>query len=148
MKIIAKNLLLLLFITTLTSLTTISTTTISKSSSYVGKWKGEDKGDIGFLTLDDEGYASFDSGGQIMGGKSYNHQGVKASMRYEINENVTPYSIDFIIIDLTQNVELGRLQGVVKLIEDDKLRMAIGFGGLPRPTDFTKDAIIFNRVIK
>ena len=141
MKTIAKNLLLLLLITTLTSLTNIST-------SYVGKWKGEDKGDIGFLTLDDEGYAYFDSGGQIIGGKSYNHQGVNASMRYEINENVTPYSIDFIITDLTQNVELGRLQGVVKLIEDNKLRMAIGFGGVPRPTDFTKDAIIFNRVYK
>lgn len=140
MNIIAKNLLLLLFIITLTSLTSIST-------SYVGKWKGEDKGDIGFLTLDEEGYVTFVFDGTITGGKSYDQQGVKASMRYVINRNVIPHSIDFIITDLTLNKEIGRLKGVLKLIEDNnKLRMAIGFGGVPRPTDFTKDAIIFNRV--
>ena len=112
-----------------------------------GKWKGKDKGDIGFLTLSSEGYATFEFNGQIMGGRSYDHQGVKAAMKYTVNNGTSPKSIDFIIIDLSSDEELGRLKGIINMKSRDEMQMALTFGGgAGRPTDFENDAIVFNRM--
>ena len=114
---------------------------------HVGKWKGKDKGDIGFLTLSSEGYATFEFNGQIMGGRSYDHQGVKAAMKYTVNNGTSPKSIDFIIIDLSSDEELGRLKGIINMKSRDEMQMALTFGGgAGRPTDFENDAIVFNRM--
>ena len=139
MKTLKKTSFFLFLLITLSSFT-------DTSSSYTGKWKGEDKGDIGFLTLSEDSYATFEFNNQTMGGKSYVHNNVKASMTYVVDKNVTPNSIDFIITDLTAKKELGRLKGIIKKITDNKIMLAIGFGGKARPTDFSEDAIYFNRM--
>ncbi|AXG71611.1 hypothetical protein KORDIASMS9_03868 [Kordia sp. SMS9] len=114
---------------------------------YVGKWKGKDKGDIGFLTLSSDGYATFEFNGQTMGGKSYNHQGVNAAMKYTVNSGMSPKGIDFIIIDNKANKELGRLKGIINMKSRNEMQMAMTFGGgTGRPTDFSNDAIVFDRV--
>ncbi|MEM6722023.1 MAG: hypothetical protein AAF611_22030 [Bacteroidota bacterium] len=114
---------------------------------HVGKWKGKDKGDIGFLTLSGDGYATFEFGGQILGGKNYNHQGKSASMKYTVNDGTSPKGIDFIIIDNRSKKELGRLKGIIKMNSRNEMQMALRFGGgVGRPTDFSEDAIVFNRV--
>lgn len=114
--------------------------------SYVGKWKGQDKGDIGFLTLSAEGYAIFEFNGQTMGGKSYNHQGVNAAMKYTVDTTSSPYKIDFIIHDNDADTELGRLKGIIEMNNSEKMKMAMTFGGgSGRPTDFSVDAITFFR---
>ncbi|WP_298511582.1 hypothetical protein [uncultured Kordia sp.] len=115
--------------------------------NHVGKWKGQDKGEIGFLTLTSDGYASFEIGGQVVGGRSYAMQGVNAAMKYTINNGVTPTGIDFIIIDNGSKKELGRLKGIIKMKSNDEMQMAMTFGGgTGRPTDFSTDAIVFKRV--
>ncbi|MEJ6791258.1 MAG: hypothetical protein QNK89_00570 [Lacinutrix sp.] len=120
--------------------------TISEGE-HVGRWKGKDKGDIGFLTLSSDGFATFEFIGQEMGGKSYDHQGVKASMKYIVDYNNSPASIYFIIIDKSTDTELGRLKGIIKMNSSDEMNMAITFGGGPgRPTDFIDDSIIFSHV--
>jgi len=114
---------------------------------HIGKWKGKDKGDIGFLTLSSDGYATFEFNGQIMGGKSYNHQGRTASMKYTVNKGVSPTAIDFMIIDKSANKELARLKGIIKMTSRNEMQMALRFGGgAGRPTDFSTDAIVFSRV--
>ncbi|QHI35572.1 hypothetical protein IMCC3317_09180 [Kordia antarctica] len=114
---------------------------------HVGKWKGKDKGDIGFLTLSSDGYATFEFNGQTMGGKSYDHQGTKAAMKYTVNDGTSPTSIDFIILDLEEDTELGRLKGIINMKTSNEMEMAISFGGgAGRPTDFSNDAIVFNRM--
>lgn len=114
---------------------------------HVGKWKGQDKGDIGFLTLTKDGYATFEFNGQTMGGKSYNHQGVNAAMKYTVNNGTSPTGIDFIIYDNDAKAELGRLKGIIKMNNKNEMQMAITFGGgAGRPTDFSSDAIVFDRV--
>ncbi|WP_241148001.1 hypothetical protein [Lacinutrix jangbogonensis] len=115
-------------------------------SEYVGKWKGKDKGDIGFLTLSSEGYSTFEFNGQSMGGKSYDHQGKKAAMKYTIDDKTSPASIGFIIIDNESNTEMGRIKGILEMKSSDELQMAMAFGGGTRPTDYSKDAIVFNRI--
>ncbi|WP_046744720.1 hypothetical protein [Kordia zhangzhouensis] len=114
---------------------------------HVGRWKGKDKGDIGYLTLTSEGYATFEFNGQTMGGKSYNHQGVNAAMKYTVNYGTSPASIDFIIVDNKDNEEMGRLKGIINMKSRNEMQMALRFGGgAGRPTDFSVDAIVFNRV--
>lgn len=114
---------------------------------YEGRWKGEDKDDIGFLTLSSDGYATFEFDGGILGGKSYDYLGVTASMKYIVDENTSPKGIDFIIIDNSTEKELGRLKGIFQLISNGEMEMAISFGEKPtRPTDFSEDAIVFSRV--
>ncbi|WP_420573894.1 hypothetical protein [Kordia sp.] len=114
---------------------------------HIGKWKGQDKGDIGFLTLSSDGYATFEFNGQTLGGKSYDHQGRKAAMKYTVNTGTTPTSIDFIIVESKSKKELGRLKGIIKMNSRNEMQMAMTFGGgTGRPKDFTKDAIVFDRV--
>lgn len=114
---------------------------------HVGKWKGKDKGDIGFLTLTKDGYATFEFNGQTMGGKSYNHQGTNAAMKYTVNNGTSPKGIDFIIIDNKADKELGRLKGIINMKSRNEMQMAMTFGGgTGRPTDFSEDAIVFDRV--
>lgn len=114
---------------------------------HVGKWKGKDKGDIGFLTLTEDGYATFEFNGQIMGGKSYNHQGTNAAMKYTVNYGTSPTSIDFIIVNNKEKAEMGRLKGIIKMKSRNEMQMALKFGGgSGRPTNFSTDAIVFNRV--
>ena len=114
--------------------------------SFVGKWKGQDKGDIGFLTLDPDGYALFEFEGQTMGGKSYNHQGRKVAMTYIVDTSRNPHPIDFIITDKEQDREIGRLKGIISMKSNNEMQMALTFGGgTGRPTDFSSDAIVFER---
>ncbi|MFD1063947.1 hypothetical protein ACFQ1Q_11880 [Winogradskyella litorisediminis] len=124
----------------------LSSFTKIEDKSYVGKWKGEDKGDIGFLILSKEGYATFEFEGQAMGGKSYNHKGIEASMKYIVNTSSKPYAIDFIITNLSNDEELGRLIGIIEMNDKSTMKMALTFGGgSERPSDFSQDAITFNR---
>ncbi|MEM6686205.1 MAG: hypothetical protein AAF617_10505 [Bacteroidota bacterium] len=140
MKILKKLSLALVTILMLFSFT-------APEGDYVGKWKGKDKGDIGYLTLSSDGYATFEFNGQILGGKSYNHQGTSASMKYTVNKGVSPASIDFMIINNGTKKELGRLKGIIKMNSRNEMQMAIRFGGgAGRPTDFSTDAITFSRV--
>lgn len=119
---------------------------LKDSPSYVGKWKGDDKGDVGYLTLSEDNYATFEFNGEIMGGKSFDHKGTSASMKYKVDTSYSPYRIDFVIIDNGNEDELGRLKGIVKMIESNKMRLALGFGESERPTDFSEEnSIYFDR---
>ena len=46
---------------------TFSTQSVS-AQSLVGKWKGEDNGEVGVINFDKEGYVSFTVGGELVGG--------------------------------------------------------------------------------
>ncbi len=118
----------------------------SNTATYVGKWKGEDKGDIGYMTFTEDNYASFNFNGKIMGGKSYTQNGIKASMKYSIDNNSVPNKIDFIISNNTTKKEMGRLKGIIKMISDDKIELSMGFGKKERPKNFETDALVFSRV--
>ncbi|RZN79936.1 MAG: hypothetical protein EVB11_12105 [Winogradskyella sp.] len=130
----------------LTALFLFSAFSIDGEKTYVGKWKGKDQGEIGFLTLTEDNYAIFEFNGQIVGGKSYNSQGVDASMKYTVDTSSEPYKIDFIILDNSEGEELGRLKGIIKMNNRNEMEMAMTFGGgTERPTDFSVDNITFSR---
>ncbi|MFK7951138.1 MAG: hypothetical protein AB8G11_26390 [Saprospiraceae bacterium] len=139
MKILKKSLFTVLILTSLFSFTTTE-------SSYVGKWKGQDKGEIGFLILDNDGYIKIEFEEQTIGGKSFYQNNVELSMKYVVNDFVFPSSIDLIIVRNSDDKELRRMKGIVSLESNDEMLIALNFDGTERPKDFLKDAITFNRV--
>ena len=116
----------------------------SQKEDFVGKWIGEDKGDIGYIVFDEEGYASFEIEGQIMGGKDFTMNGQKGKMTYSINDKVNPIEIDFIItkIDTEESMEL---LGIAEFIDKDTVNFSISYNSV-RPTQFGETSIILKRV--
>lgn len=116
----------------------------SQKEDFVGKWIGEDKGDIGYIVFDEEGYASFEIEGQIMGGKDFTMNGQKGKMTYSINDKVSPVEIDFIItkIDTEESMEL---LGIAEFIDKDTVNFSISYDSV-RPTQFGETSIILKRV--
>ena len=116
----------------------------SQKEDFVGKWIGEDKGDIGYIVFDEEGYASFEIEGQIMGGKEFTMNGQKGKMTYSINDKVNPIEIDFIItkIDTEESMEL---LGIAEFIDKDTVNFSISYNSV-RPTQFGETSIILKRV--
>lgn len=120
--------------------------TTEKDNRYIGKWIGQDKGDVGFLTLTKDRYATFEFDNEIWGGRSYKHGSILAALKYSVNTKKSPYQINFIIWDKKKAVEAGRMKGIIKFKNDNEMLMAINFTGSEiRPQDFSIDTITFIR---
>ncbi|SDS00778.1 uncharacterized domain TIGR03067 protein [Formosa sp. Hel1_31_208] len=113
--------------------------------SIFGTWKGEDKGDIGFVTFEKDGYAFFEADGEKMGGREFMLEGEKAKMMYRLNTETNPIELDF-EITFIETEDTRTLLGILNFITEDKMTFAIGFGGSERPTEFNdENSIIFER---
>lgn len=113
------------------------------TEDFIGRWKGEDKGDIGYIIFDKEGYATFKMGNQVIGGKEFVLNGEKGKMTYKINTTLNPIQIDFTVTKFDSK-EVKTLLGIAEFIDNDRFKLALGFG-FQRPEDFSKNTIIFNR---
>ncbi|RAJ13450.1 hypothetical protein [Olleya aquimaris] len=136
-----KKLLLLVFILPLMSFNLLNT-----DFNIVGTWKGYDNGDIGYAIFDKEGYATFESNGESMGGKEFMMNDEKAQMTFILNKETQPMEIDF-VITLLESGETQSLLGIIQFENKDKLRLGVGFDGGDRPLDFDEEnSIYFERV--
>ena len=135
-----KVFIILLIIPFLTAFTLTKT-----KEDFIGKWTGEDKGDIGSIIFDKEGYATFMMGDQVFGGKEFIMSGKKGNMTYSINTETTPIQIDF-VVEKIESGEEKRLLGIVKFINDNSIKLALSFNSAEgRPKSFD-ESIILNRV--
>ncbi|CAM1339693.1 hypothetical protein [Tenacibaculum aestuarii] len=113
--------------------------------SIVGKWKGEDKKEVGYIVFKENGYAYFKSQGQTLGGKKFVIDGEKATMSYEVDYTKTPIEID-LVVRTKKSGEISRLLCIAEKIKENAIKLQFGFNG-KRPTEFNdKDGIIFQRV--
>ena len=128
------------------SFTLFSAFTLVETPAYVGKWRGQDKGDIGYVTFTDDGYAIFEFDGQIMGGKSFVRDGVEASMQYEVEKKENYYNVDIIVKKNENDETMGILQGIFKMNSETEMVLALGFDGSSRPTDFETNQITLRKV--
>jgi hypothetical protein len=108
----------------------------TETNQFVGRWTGEDNGDIGYMVFDAEGYAPFEIKGQVFGGKEFTLQGKKGSMMYEINNTTKPIEVDFIVTQL-ETGEQKRMLCIAKFTDANNMRFAMGFNNT-RPTEFTE----------
>jgi hypothetical protein len=137
--------LLSLFITI-----TFFTQTIA-AQSLVGKWKGEDNGEVGIINFDKDGYVSFTVGGELVGGKNYQAEGLTFDMFYETDDSVTPHTVDFVIKMDEGQVEVARMQGIYNLVDKKTLVINMKFDGTERPTaldDASEDQITLKKMKK
>lgn len=119
--------------------------TLQTESSFVGKWKGEDKGDIGVIDLTADGYATFEMNGEVLGGPEFLMEGVRMKMTYTINTNTTPMQLDFTMTKLSTD-ESRTMPGIVRFESDNAMRLAMNFNDT-RANEFTEDnSILLNRV--
>ena len=131
-----KKIILLLLVT----FSIFSFNTINDASKIIGKWKGEDNLEIGYMIFQEDGFAYFEIQGQIFGGKEFNFGGDKGQMTFEINDTTNPITIDFIVTKLSTG-EQNKLLAIAEFIDDNTMNFAIGFDG-NRPTDFDNDKSI------
>jgi len=104
--------------------------------SLFGLWKGVDRGEVGFLRLDDKGVAIFSFYDETLGGEDFMVNGVSAKLTYLVDSTKNPINLDFIVTNLDSNLELGRLLCIVEFIDDLKIKLRINFEGPVRPVNF------------
>lgn len=126
----ASTSLLILWITL-----SFTTTTLS-AQSLIGKWKGEDGGEVGIITFDKEGYVAFTVNGESIGGKAYKVEGMVFDMVYEIDDTVTPHTMDFVISMDGSELEVSRMEGIYRFDDDKTLVINMKFDGSGRPEAF------------
>lgn len=114
--------------------------TLQTKNDFIGKWAGEDKNTLGFITFDNEGYASFEIQGQIMGGKEFEINGEKGTMVYTINTKANPIELDLTMTKFTSGEEKTMLC-IAKFDDNDTMSFAMGLDNV-RPTNFDGDTTI------
>jgi uncharacterized protein (TIGR03067 family) len=108
-----------------------------KPIDLIGKWTGEDEGQIGFITFDQEGYATFEIQGQVIGGKEFVMNGKKGKMTYEFNLNKNPIEIDLTITKLESN-EQKKILCIAEFKDENNMIFASKFDS-ERPTEFNDE---------
>ncbi len=121
-----------LFIRTFFLLSTFLLTHQMNAQSLVGNWKGEDDGEVGVINFDEDGYVSFTVNGEEIGGKQYKSEGLVFNMFYEINDAVTPHTMDF-VIKMADDIEVGRMMGIYAFDGNETLIINMNFDGGERP---------------
>ena len=123
----------------------LSFITQAPTNSFVGKWVGESKGDVGYMAFDPEGYATIELDGQELGGKEFDVEGDRSQLGYEFNDSVQPIELNFLLRNLDTEEEKKMLL-IARFLSKDSLQLATNFNEF-RPTEFTEDnSIILNRV--
>jgi len=112
--------------------------------NIIGKWKGQDKREIGFLSFDEKGYAEMEMAGQKMGGENFMVKGRKCSLKYKLTTSVKPNQLDIIMTDLNTK-ETRKMLCIINFVDDTSLDIASNFSD-KRPQAFTKSNSI--RLIK
>ena len=109
--------------------------------NIVGKWTGiDDSNDKGSFVFDSEGYATMIKDGESMGGKEFEMQGIKACMRYKIDESSTPIKFD-IIVTFLKTKEVRSMKMLLKIVDNNTIELASNFNET-RPKSFTEENTI------
>lgn len=131
-----KTTLQLLFLFLISSVTI----TAQNQKDFYGKWTGEDKGEIGFIIFDSEGYAAFETDGQVIGGKEFMMNGEKGKMTYSINMDAKPIEIDLTVTRISSGDE-RIIRCIAQFIDQDSMLFALAFDA-DRPKNFDDDSFI------
>jgi hypothetical protein len=136
-----KNIILLALV--VLSLTSFNTKD-SASFNIVGRWKGIDNKEIGYVVFQADGYAYFEMNGKKMGGKSFTENGKKASMKYKFDDSDRLMKID-IIVQIVGEKTSQSLLGIGEKIDDNSFKMQMSYDNV-RPKAFDKkETIVFKR---
>ncbi len=106
------------------------------AQSLIGKWKGTSEGEVGMMTFDKAGYVTFTTGGQSIGGKEFDAEGITMSMTYETDATTDPHTIDLVMTMGKEKIEVARMPGIYKFEGKKTLIINMNFDGTERPLKF------------
>jgi len=104
-----------------------------KEFDIVGNWEMTDFWSNKSATVfTNDGYISITINGEKIDGKNFiirggPHDGEKGEMKYVINANKSPIQID--VIALKDNIEKGRILGIIIPVNHTKILMLLSFDG-------------------
>lgn len=115
-----KKLLLLLFIISFADIA------IAQDKNLVGTWKAINfEGSTAEFIFDSEGYITMISEGIEFGGKEFDLEGIKASLKYETDQTTSPFKLLYRLIDLSGNLDSAAMGGVYRYINNDEILMRL-----------------------
>lgn len=113
-----------------------------KTIDLVGVWSSTDYSDNKSKTsFSPDGYISMTLHGEEIDGKNFiirggPNNGESGQLKYEINANQNPIPLD--IIALKDNIEKGRLLGLIIPVSLNEIKIILNFEGI-RPKGATED---------
>jgi len=116
-------------------------------NKHIGLWKSVDQDDVGYINFDSTGFAYFLIANDTLGGESFIMNDQEAYMKYEVNYNISLKTIDFIFFLKSNNLEMGRIPGIFRFDEKDRLIVCVNFENNERPSNFIEeDTIILEKI--
>ena len=104
-------------------------------NTHIGSWKGTDKGMVGFISFNLQGYAVMVIEKDTIGGEEFIANGLKGKMTYLIDYNTNPKNIDIILTKIATKEEY-RLLGIIDFTGDSEMKIRLNFNSSERPKDF------------
>lgn len=108
---------------------------VLSAQALKGKWEGTSEGEMGMVEFDKQGYVTLVVGGEVIGGKKFEAEGLSMYMKYHTDNTREPYTIDFIMY-MSDNTEIARMLGIYKLVDAKTLILNMDFDGIRRPEKF------------
>lgn len=113
-------------------------------TQIIGSWKTADLEEgLSELKFGEENFMSLTLNGEIMDGKNYvvkggKNDGTKGLIKYEIDENVVPVTLDIVGYTLVDGmpIEVGRMLGIIEFLSSNELKINLSFSG-PREKEFS-----------
>jgi hypothetical protein len=93
----------------------------------VGEWSGQDHGKVFKLILTKDNEAILINNNEVIGGKDFVINGVKAQMKYEINYSKDPIWLDLIAFKKDNEKEKATMKGIIKFLTDTKIQYRVNF---------------------
>lgn len=104
-------------------------------NSPIGLWKGVDQGEVGYVSLDENGYAFFVVDQDTLGGEQSIMNGEEVMMKYELNETDEPKELDFVVYLISNEQEVKRLRGIYQVYNQDRMTLCVNFESGERPNN-------------
>ncbi len=120
---------------------------------HLGEWVGIHRGDTGIIILNSGNIAEFIFNNEVMGGDGFEVNGIKAVLQYEIDYTKDPIWLDFVVYEVGQEQEKGRIKGIVRFLSDTQMELRVSFDSsidrfLAFDSEDTDNTIILNKVMK
>ena len=117
----------------------------SSEFEIIGKWKSEDETGFGYFTFEKDGSTIIETEDRILGGKNFEQNGMKFSLKYNIVYETKPIELDLTFTELKSGRKLI-WPCIIKVNNKNEMVLARGTNG-KRPDNFiTSDYAIFKRI--
>lgn len=135
-------------------ISTVSCTEINTNQKHIGEWIGYDKGKKVSLLLNDDNTTALVHGNQVIGGDNQDCDGIKCSLRYEIDYSKDPIQLDIFMYNESESIRSDfSMRCIIRFLSTTKMELRANFD--PSTDRFTyfdyndiENTCVFEKVVK